>query len=289
MKRIVFAGYLLAVAGLFPSCSPGEQQQALASTEQVEEVKNGRKLVWSDEFEVSGSPDTSRWGYDLGDGCPDVCGWGNNELQYYTERPENVRVADGKLLIEARKEALGGKDYTSARLVSRGKGDWKYGYVEARAKLPEGTGVWPAIWMLPTTWEYGGWPASGEIDIMEHVGYNPDLIYGTVHTEAFNHGIGTQKGDSIQVADVQNEFHTYAIDWSPEKIDFLVDDEVYHTFHNEGTGSEAWPFDQPFHLLMNIAVGGNWGGTRGVDESIWPQRMEVDYVRVYQYPEPPAK
>lgn len=255
-----------------------------AQTEQLQQENDEpeRKLVWADEFEVDGTPDSDRWGYDLGDGCPDVCGWGNNELQYYTDRPENVRVEDGRLIIEARKEALEGKEYTSTRLVSRNKGDWQYGYIEVKAKLPQGTGTWPAIWMLPTDWAYGGWPASGEIDIMEHVGYNQEMVYGTVHTKAFNHGIGTQKGDSIVVADVHNDFHVYAIDWSPEKIDFMVDGEIYNTFSNEGTGSEAWPFDQPFHLLLNLAVGGNWGGARGVDESIWPQRLEVDYVRVYE-------
>ena len=284
MRKIILAGYLLAGTALFSSCSQKEQPQERVPATVAEKAEEGeRTLVWSDEFDESGSPDSSRWSYDLGDGCPDICGWGNNELQYYTQRPENIRVEDGKLIIEAHKEPFEGRDYTSARLVSREKGDWKYGYVETRAKLPQGTGVWPAIWMLPTDWEYGGWPASGEIDIMEHVGYNPDLIYGTVHTKAFNHGIGTQKGDSIQVAGLPDQFHTYAIDWSPERINFLVDEEVYHTFENEGSGFEAWPFDQAFHLLMNVAVGGNWGGAKGVDESIWPQRMEVDYVRVYQY------
>ncbi len=286
MKKSIVTVCLMAGTAMWMSCSAPEQQPTAISGAEGTEVEEGeRVLVWSDEFKSPGNPDSSRWAYDLGDGCPDICGWGNNELQYYTDRPENVRIEDGKLIIEAHKEPFKGSEYTSARLVSREKGDWRYGYIEARAKLPQGTGVWPAIWMLPTNWEYGGWPASGEIDIMEHVGYEPETIYGTVHTEAFNHGIGTQKGDSILVADVQNQFHTYAIDWSPEKIDFLVDEEIFFTFKNEGTGFKAWPFDQPFHLLMNLAVGGNWGGAKGIDESIWPQRMEVDYVRVYQYPE----
>lgn len=278
MRKLVLAACLLA--GL-ASCANNEKAQ-LAET--ATEAGN-RRLVWADEFEQEGAPDSSRWTYDLGDGCPDICGWGNNELQYYTQRPENVRIEDGRLIIEAHREPYEGKEYTSTRLVSRQKGDWKYGYIEARAKLPQGTGTWPAIWMLPTDWQYGGWPASGEIDIMEHVGYNPERVYGTVHTKAFNHAIGTQKGDSTEVVDAHHKFHVYAIDWSPEKIDFLVDGEVYHTFLNEGTGYEAWPFDQPFHLLMNLAVGGNWGGAKGVDEEIWPQRMEVDYVRVYQQTE----
>jgi beta-glucanase (GH16 family) len=275
MRKLVLACCLLA--GL-ASCANNEKAQLSAQATEAD----SRKLVWADEFEQEGAPDTSRWAYDLGDGCPDICGWGNNELQYYTQRTENVRIEGGKLIIEAHQEPYKGKEYTSTRLVSRKKGDWKYGYIETRAKLPQGTGTWPAIWMLPTDWQYGGWPASGEIDIMEHVGYNQSMVYGTVHTQAFNHGIGTQKGDSIVVADAHEQFHIYAIDWSPEKIDFLVDGEVFNTFTNEGTGYEAWPFDQPFHLLLNLAVGGNWGGAKGIDEDIWPQRMEVDYVRVYQ-------
>lgn len=275
MKKLVKTGWIVGLGLILFFCTQAEQLQQ-------ENSEAERKLIWADDFEVEGAPDSERWGYDLGDGCPDVCGWGNNELQYYTDRPENVRVEDGKLIIEARKEAFKGKEYTSTRLVSRNSGDWQYGYIEVKAKLPQGTGTWPAIWMLPTDWAYGGWPASGEIDIMEHVGYNQGMVYGTVHTKAFNHGIGTQKGDSIAVESAHNDFHVYAIDWSPEKIDFMVDGEIYNTFKNEGTGSEAWPFDKPFHLLLNLAVGGNWGGARGVDESIWPQRLEVDYVRVYE-------
>ena len=275
MKKLIEAACLAGAVFLLFSCTQAKEKKLV-------DRHGEKKLVWSDEFEVAGAPDSSRWGYDLGDGCPDVCGWGNNELQYYTKRPENVRVEDGKLIIEAHKEALEGKDYTSTRLVSRNKGDWQYGYIELKAKLPYGTGTWPALWMLPTDWAYGGWPASGEIDIMEHVGFNHGVVEGTVHTKAFNHGIGTQKGDSIDVSDVHEKFHVYAIDWSPEKIDFMVDGETYNTFRNNGSGYEAWPFDKPFHLLLNLAVGGDWGGRKGVDEQIWPQRMEVDYVRVYQ-------
>lgn len=240
-------------------------------------------LVWSDEFDGEGLPDPTRWSYDAGDGCPDRCGWGNNELQYYTvERRRNARLENGRLIIEAHREAYESRDFTSARLVTKEKGDWRYGRVEVRAKLPSGRGTWPAIWMLPTDRAYGGWPVSGEIDIMEHVGYAPDTIYGTVHTEAFNHTKGTQKGGTIAVSDCESEFHVYAVEWSAEKIDFLVDDWRYFTFEQEGNGYEGWPFDKRFHLILNIAVGGNWGGSQGVDDSIWPQRMEVDYVRVYQ-------
>jgi beta-glucanase (GH16 family) len=243
----------------------------------------GYELVWADEFDYEGLPDSMRWSYDVGDGCPQACGWGNNELQYYTaNRLENARVEGGRLIIEARREEYDGRDYTSARLVTKHKGDWKYGRIEVRAKLPSGRGTWPAIWMLPTEKTYGGWPASGEIDIMEHVGYEPDSVYGTVHTRAYNHIQRTQRGGGIYLPTAEHAFHRYAIEWDEAKIDFFVDGERYFSFANEGSGFEAWPFDQPFHLLLNLAVGGNWGGKHGVDEGIWPQRMEVDYVRVYQ-------
>jgi beta-glucanase (GH16 family) len=241
------------------------------------------KLVWSDEFNKPGSPDSAKWNYDLGDGCPNVCGWGNNELQYYTRDQKNVRVENGLLIIEAHKESKGSKSYTSTRIVSKGKGDWRYGRIEVRAKLPKGRGTWPAIWMLSTDWKYGGWPASGEIDIMEHVGFDPGVIHGTIHTEKYNHIKQTQLEGKITVADCQDAFHVYAIEWTENTIRFFVDDKLYHTVtRNPKDDFNAWPFDQRFHLIMNIAVGGNWGGMQGVDETIWPQRMEVDYVRVYQ-------
>ena len=245
---------------------------------------NALRLVWSDEFDYNGLPDSLRWGYDLGDGCPNVCGWGNNELQYYTARnSKNARVEKGVLVVEAHRETMGTKNYTSARLVSKFKGDWTYGRIAVKAKVPRGLGVWPAIWMLPTDWKYGGWPASGEIDIMEHVGYMPDSIFGSVHTKSFNHAIGTQSTKGIFLNDVATAFHEYAIDWHPDRIDFSCDGKVFHSFANQKTGADAWPFDQRFHLLLNLAVGGNWGGKMGVDEKIWPQRMEVDYVRVYAF------
>jgi beta-glucanase (GH16 family) len=240
------------------------------------------QLLWSDEFNYAGLPDSSKWSYDLGDGCPAICGWGNNELQYYTEkRAKNARVENGRLIIEAHREKTGTRDYSSVRLVSRSKGDWRYGRIEVRAKLPAGVGTWPAIWMLPTDWKYGGWPASGEIDIMEHVGYLPDSVFGSVHTAAFNHIIGTQSTQGIYLADCEKNYHVYGIDWSPDYVEFLVDGQAYHRFVNRQTGPDAWPFDQYFHLILNLAVGGNWGGKMGVREDIWPQRMEVDWVRVY--------
>jgi len=273
MRKTIYTLLLTGGVALFSACQSQEEKP----------TDIDRELVWSDEFEKSGKPDTNKWGYDLGDGCPTLCGWGNNELQVYTDEESNARIEDGRLIIEARKNRKDSvRKYTSARLITKHKGDWKYGYVEVKAKLPEGKGTWPAIWMLPTDWKYGDWPGSGEIDIMEHVGYDQGNVHGTVHTEAFNHVKGTQKGDSIVLETVSDQFHTYAINWTPDQIEFLVDNEVYNTFSNNGNGHKAWPFDQPFHLILNIAVGGNWGGRNGIDESIWPQRMEVDYVRIYK-------
>lgn len=236
------------------------------------------KLVWSDEFNYEGLPDSTRWDYDTGGH-----GWGNNELQFYTESDTvSAKVTKGKLIITARKKSYEDSHFTSARLVTKGKGDWLYGKIEVKARLPRGKGMWPAIWMLPTDWKYGGWPDSGEIDIMENVGFNPDTIFNSVHTKAFNHTIGTQKTTGKAIQDVQGKFHTYSIEWFKDRIDFFIDGKKTFTFTNSGKGVEEWPFDQRFHLLLNIAVGGNWGGQQGVDEAAFPASMEVDYVRVYQ-------
>ena len=241
------------------------------------------QLVWSDEFDYTGLPDASKWGYDAGGH-----GWGNKELQFYTkQRKENARVENGHLVIEARREDWEGRHYTSARLITKGKGDWTYGRVEVSAKLPSGRGTWPAIWMLPTGWVYGNWPSSGEIDIMEHVGFDADVVHASVHTKSYNHSINTHKTAKITVPHAREEFDVYAIEWDAKEIRAYVNKQLYFTFKNERLTNSAadykqWPFDKPFHLLLNIAVGGNWGGAQGVDDTIWPQRMEVDYVRVYQ-------
>lgn len=249
-----------------------------ACAQKKETTLHERKLVWSDEFNYTGLPDSTKWSYDTGGH-----GWGNNEKQYYTQkRPENASVKNGELSITAIKEAFDGASYTSARLVSKNKGDWKYGRFEIKAKMPKGRGLWPAIWMLPTDWKYGNWPESGEIDIMEHVGYLPDSVFGTVHTDAYNHSIGTQKGARTFRTDLSDVFHVYMLDWDEGEIRIYIDDELYFTCKNEKKTHREWPFDQRFYLLLNIAVGGNWGGTMGIDESVFPQTMEVDYVRVYQ-------
>lgn len=242
---------------------------------------NERELVWQDEFDGR-ELDTTRWTAYVGDGCPELCGFGNNELQYYTDRPENVSLAHGILTITALADSFKTRPYSSAKLITKNKGDWKYGRVEVKARIPQGRGNWPAIWMLPTKNNYGGWPRSGEIDIMEHVGFDQGNMHGTVHTEAFNHTKNTQRGDSIQIEDISQQFHVYAIEWSEDKIDFFLDDEKYHTFEHTGNGPDDWPFDQPFYLILNLAVGGNWGGKMGIANDVFPNRFEIDYVRVYQ-------
>jgi len=233
------------------------------------------KLVWSDEFNYTGLPDESKWNYDVGGH-----GWGNNELQFYTKsHKENARVENGHLIIEARREKWEGKDYTSARLITKGKGDWKYGRIEVRARIPSGLGTWPAIWMLASTTPLK-WPDDGEIDIMEHVGYDQGRIHGTIHCKKYNHTIGTQKAAQVMVPDCSDAFHTYSMRWDKDSLHIGLDGTDYFHFGNDRTGYDAWPFDNPMHLLLNIAVGGNWGGQKGVDSTIWPRRMEVDFVRV---------
>jgi beta-glucanase (GH16 family) len=234
-----------------------------------------KQPIWADEFNYTGMPDTSRWSYDTGGH-----GWGNNELQYYRDSG-NAWVNGSELVITARPEAYKGRSYTSARLVSRGKGDFLYGRFEARAKLPAGLGTWPAIWMLPSYNQYGGWPASGEIDIMEHVGYDPEKVHISVHTKAYNHMLGTQKTAARLVPGAISAFHTYRVDWTPDYIEGFIDDQLLFRFDNERKSSAEWPFDQPFYWLLNLAVGGNWGGKEGVHPAAFPASMAIDYVRVY--------
>jgi beta-glucanase (GH16 family) len=233
--------------------------------------------AWSDEFSSDGLPDASKWGYDTGGS-----GWGNNELEYYTNNGNNAVVMNGKLIITAKKEPVGGRNYTSARLVSRTKGDFLYGRIEVSAKLPAGVGTWPAIWMLPTGWEYGDWPKSGEIDIMEHVGYDANRVHFSVHTEAYNHTIGTQKTSNLVIPTATSDFHKYRVDWTPYAIRGYYDDVLLFTFVNEGKGAAKWPFDKKFHMLLNLAIGGNWGGVQGVNDGIFPVSLIIDYIRFYK-------
>ena len=234
---------------------------------------------WADEFEKDGLPDPAKWGYDVGNS-----GWGNNELQNYTNANiKNAHIENGVLTIEAIKEKLGTSNYTSARIVTKGKNDFLYGRVEAKAKIPAGRGNWAAIWMLASQTDYGTqfWPDNGEIDILEHVGYDPGVLHASVHTKAFNHMINTQKTATALVDKWDTEFHLYRIDWTPDYIRAFVDNKQFFEFKNTRSGWEQWPFNRKQHILMNLAIGGNWGGIKGVDDTIFPNKFQIDYVRVY--------
>ncbi len=231
--------------------------------------------MFSDEFDAAGLPDPAKWAYERGYVR-------NDEKQYYTSRPENARIEGGSLVIEARKELLQGFGYTSASINTLGHFEFQYGRVEVRAKLPAGTGMWPAIWTLGVNQRSVGWPACGEIDIMENVGFEPSRIHASVHTTAYNHVKGTQKTATTDIANLSDDFHVYTMEWSHDRIDVLVDGRKYFTFANEGSGTQAWPFDAPQYLLINLAIGGSWGGQQGIDDARFPARYLVDYVRVYQ-------
>lgn len=231
-------------------------------------VTVSRSLIWSDEFDSPGAPDPAKWGYDIGAG-----GWGNNELQYYTNRLDNAIISNGTLKITAKRESFSGSSFTSARLLSRDKFSFKYGRVDARAKLPVGAGTWPAIWMLGNNIGTVGWPACGEIDIMEHKGSDLNKIFGTVHYTG-NSG-GNAIGGTTNVANVTSEFHVYSVEWNEQSIKFMVDDVVFFTFANNNN----LPFNQSFFLLLNVAMGGTFGGS--VDPGFTSSAMEIDYVRVY--------
>ncbi len=226
-------------------------------------------LVWSDEFDGTGAPSSSKWGYDLGAG-----GWGNSELQYYTNRTDNASVSNGTLKITLKAESYSGSSYTSARLLTKDKFSFKYGKIEVRAKLPAGGGTWPAIWMLGSNLTTVGWPACGEIDIMEHKGNDLNRIFGTLHHPG--HSGGNGDGTTVVISNVSTEFHRYALEWSATTIKFLVDDVAFYTFNN----TASLPFNQNFFIILNVAMGGTFGGT--VDPAFSSAAMEVDYVRVYQ-------
>ncbi len=252
------------------------------------------QLVWSDEFDYQGKPDPNKWSHDI---------WParkvNSEDQAYTDSLKNVHVEDGKLIITAHKEQQGDAEYTSGRIHSQGKGDFLYGRVDVRAKLPAGQGTWSAIWMLPSDpfkysttcqenedWQGSAtcdaWPNSGEIDIMEHVGYDMQTIHGTVHNKAYYWANWEQRKSSFEGKNVEQSFHLYSIEWTPEHITVFFDNTPYFFHSNEGTDWKAWPFDHPYHVILNLAIGGMWGKAGGpIDDSIFPVSMEVDYVRIY--------
>ena len=243
------------------------------------------RLVWQDEFNGP-RLDLAKWKFDT---SRNKEGWHNGELQYYSAgRPENIRLANGLLTIEARHETLkpaqypdwGGQHYTSAKIVSKGAG-WTYGFYEVRAKLPCARGTWPAIWMLPV--DMKTWPDDGEIDIMEQVGAEPNLIYASLHTKLFNHILKTQRSAQRLVPTSCAAFHRYQLDWRPDSITIGVDDRGILRVRNDQPGGKgAWPFNAPFEMILNLAIGGDWAGAKGIDDAAMPQRMIIDYVRVWQ-------
>ena len=276
-SRILVIILLISTSSLFINCSKKADGATTTpvDTTHTPPVILPYKLVWSDEFNGTGLPDSTKWSYDVGGN-----GWGNHELEYYTQaRVENARMENGNLVIEARKESFGGKAYTSARLLTKNKAQWTYGMFEIRAKIPHGNGTWPAIWTL-SAHDPLNWPQDGEIDIMEAIGSNPNIIYGTCHNLAY-HG-ATGKGSTTSISLAPDSFHIYKIEWTPDKIDWYVDDNQYYSYVNPHTGNDVWPYYNDFFMILNVAVGGDFGGQKGVDDSAFPQQMLVDYVRVYQ-------
>jgi beta-glucanase (GH16 family) len=233
-------------------------------------VAASESLIWADEFDKAGAPDPGKWGYDLGNNN----GWGNNEVQYYTNRTDNVTVADGKLKITLKKENFSGYNYTSARLLSKGKFNFKYGRVEFKAKLLTGGGTWPALWAIGSNIDTTPWPACGEIDIMEHVGNQQNKVFATLHYPGHYGGSGVSNNTMVPTA--STEFHVYSLEWTAKEMKFAVDGKVYHTFANDA----STPFNNNFFLIMNVAMGGNFGGA--VDPNFTSGTMEVEYVRVYR-------
>ncbi|ULQ55229.1 family 16 glycosylhydrolase [Flavihumibacter rivuli] len=231
----------------------------------------GTGLVWSDEFETNGSPDPNKWVFEIGTGSN---GWGNNELQYYTNRQDNAVVSNGVLRITAKKENFSGSAYTSSRMITKGKFEFKYGRVEARAKLPQGVGTWPAIWMLGANINAVGWPNCGEIDIMEHKGSEPNKIYGTLHYPGRSGG--NADGSFRMISNASSEFHVYSVDWTASHIKIYVDNQLIHSFVNSG----SVPFNHDFFIILNVAMGGTFGGS--VDPAFSSSSMEIDYIRVYK-------
>ena len=231
-----------------------------------------QKLVWAEEFDGS-SLDTSVWNFAEGDGCPNLCGWGNRERQIYTTT--NHRLADGLLYIKAEKE---GDHFTSTRIHTKGKKSFQYGRFEVRAKLAQGQGVWPAFWLLGNNIDQVGWPLCGEIDVLEYVGRAPGEIFTTLHTKAASGDFANTKTTALP--NIEEGFHRYTADWNKDRIAFYVDDALVYTFAPKDKSEEVWPFNQPFYLLLNLAIGGHFGGE--VDENIFPQEFVIDYIRVYQ-------
>lgn len=236
------------------------------------------ELEWSDEFDRAGLPDATKWRQETGL-------LRNREAQFYTAgRPENLTQRDGCLVITARREPWEGASYTSASVRTDGRFAMRYGKIEFRAKVPAGRGVWPALWMMGIDPAGRRWPACGEIDLMEFVGWQPDRFHFTVHTEAFNHVKKTHRGTFRTLPEPSAEFHRFGLIWTPERLEWFFDGEKVFEFRNSGAGTAEWPFDHPHFLLINLAIGGSWGGAKGIDEAIFPVEFLVDYVRVWRAP-----
>lgn len=271
MKLLNFLLFIIVIVSL--NCSKDDDQNPVdpPDTDPTDTIPapDGWKLVWNDEF-YGPEIDKTKWEYEVnGDGG------GNNELQYYTDSKENSLIANGYLQIIAQQKDYLGKKYTSARMRTKYKGDWTYGRFEVRAQLPYGQGLWPAIWMLPTDWEYGGWPESGEIDIMEMLGHQTQKIYGTVHWGTRQDHKSTGGNYSLKTGTFAGGLHTFTVEWDSTGFKWFVDNVQYYST------KISKPFDKRFHIILNVAVGGNWPGSPD-DGTIFPQRMWVDYVRVYK-------
>lgn len=234
-------------------------------------------LVLSDEFDADGAPNPNIWGYDIGTGSN---GWGNNELQYYTDRSDNVRIQAGNLIITAREESFEGSAYTSARLLTKGRFEQQYGRFETRMKLPWGQGIWPAFWMLGADIDTNEWPGAGEIDIMEYRGQDPTIVLGSVHGPGYSGGEAITKSYELQHDRFDTGFHVFGIEWGPNYVNYYVDDVLYNQI-TPGDVTGEWVFDKPFYMLINLAVGGSFVGSPN-SETVFPQTLIVDYVRVYQ-------
>lgn len=250
---------------------------ALSCSDDEQTVATFNQIVLQEEFDTEGAPNPEIWGFDIGTGAN---GWGNNELQYYTDRTENVTVQNGYLIITAKKESYKGSGYTSARLLTKNKFDQAYGRFEARMRLPWGQGIWPAFWMLGADIDSNPWPGAGEIDIMEYRGQNPTIMLGTVHGPGYSGGQSISKSYELKNDRFDTGFHVFGIEWGPEYINFYVDDVLYNQITPADVPGE-WVFNKPFYILINVAVGGSFVGSPD-SETVFPQTMLVDYVRVYK-------
>lgn len=247
------------------------------STDEKQTVTTKNRLVFQDEFDTNGAPNSSNWSYNIGTGSN---GWGNNELQYYTDRPENIVVENGMLKITAIKEDYFGSGYTSARIFSKGKVEQKYGRVEARIKLPWGKGIWPAFWMLGANSDTAIWPECGEIDIIEYLGSNPTTVFGTVHGPGYSGAESISKSYTLSNDRFDNDFHIFGIEWGENYINYYVDNVLYNQITPEDVPGQ-WVFNESFYIVLNMAVGGNLPGSPN-DQTSFPQEMLIDYVRIYE-------